>query len=294
MEKRLSVLKTYKLYIDGKFPRTESGRYYQAKIGKESIANMCLASRKDFRNAVVAARKAQQGWQGRSAFNKSQILYRVAEMLEGRSAQFKDELMQMGHSSKSAEKEIEASIDRLVYYAGWCDKWTQVFGSVNPVASPHFNFSTYEPQGVVLGIAPEEHPLLGLVTTTAVIIAGGNAAILLSSESKPLAAITFAEVLHASDVPAGVVNILTGNLEELIEHFANHMDVNAILNCREAEKHQAKLEELSVCNLKRIVRLHPKDWYGEEVESPYHILNHAEVKTTWHPIEVIGAAGSGY
>jgi hypothetical protein len=206
---RLEIIKTYKIYIGGQFPRTESGRYYplKNKSGKV-LANICLSSRKDFRNAVVAARAAVGSWSSKSGLNRSQILYRIAEMLEGRRAQFIQELQLQGSSIKAAEEEVNISIDRLVYYAGWCDKYQQLFSSVNPVASSHFNFSVPEPSGVVALLAPQENSLIGLVSAIAPVIAGGNTCIALASENFPLCAVTFAEVINSSDVPGGVVNIL--------------------------------------------------------------------------------------
>ena len=197
---RLEVLKTYKMYIDGKFPRTESARYYQPVVNGTSLGNVCLASRKDVRNSVVAARSAQAGWARRTAYNRAQILYRIAEMLEGRSQQFLDELIRQGMAADSAETQITQSIDRLIYYAGWCDKYQQVFSSVNPVASSHFNFSTLEPVGVVFAVASRDCPLLGLISLIAPVIASGNTCVVLASENSPLSAITFAEVLATSDV----------------------------------------------------------------------------------------------
>jgi hypothetical protein len=208
---RIEVLKTYKIYIGGQFPRTESGRYYALTNRKnEPVANVSLSSRKDFRNAVVAARNAAGGWSSRAAFNRGQILYRIAEMLEGRKDQFIGELITQGATPRSAAEEVTRSIDRLVYYSGWCDKYQQLFGTVNPVASSHFNFSVPEPTGVVAVIAPEESALLGLVSVIAPVIAGGNTCVVLASNSLPLSSITFAEVLATSDLPGGVVNILTG------------------------------------------------------------------------------------
>ena len=208
---RIDVLKTYKIFIAGKFPRTESGRYFGVKNDKAKLlANMCLSSRKDFRNAVTAARKSQKSWADRSALNKGQILYRIAEILEGRKAQFIDELMITGSSRKQAQVEVELSIDRLIYYAGWSDKFQQVFSSVNPVASNHFNFSTLQPMGVVSVIASNGFPLLGLISVVAPLIVGGNSCVILSSEKNPMVSISFAEVINTSDVPHGVVNILTG------------------------------------------------------------------------------------
>ncbi|CAG5078588.1 aldehyde dehydrogenase family protein [Parvicella tangerina] len=291
---RIEVLKTYKIYIGGKFPRTESGRYYQPMNDKNALGNICLSSRKDLRNAVVAARGALAGWSNRTAYNKSQILYRIAEMLEGRRAQFVSELEQQGSSKAEASKEVDASIDRLIYFAGWCDKYTQVFGAINPVATSHFNFSSYEPTGVVGIITPEKSSLLGLVSVVAPVIAGGNTCVVLASESKPLCAITFAEVLATSDVSGGVVNILTGKSNELLPHFGSHMDINAVTYCREDKTEIKALQLDAVDNLKRIKVLsedvdHEKAW-----ETPYLILDHSEVKTTWHPVENISAAGSGY
>jgi acyl-CoA reductase-like NAD-dependent aldehyde dehydrogenase len=288
---RTEILKTYKIFIGGQFPRTESGRYYQPAKLK---ANICLCSRKDFRNAVVAARNAFAGWSAKSAFNRSQILYRIAEMLEGRKAQFIDELIQQGSTKKQAEQEVVLSIDRLVYYAGWCDKYMQVFSSVNPVASSHFNFSVPEATGVVSVIAPEETSLLGLVSVIAPIIAGGNTCVVLASESKPLCAVTFAEVINTSDVPSGVVNILTGNTKELLEHFSSHMDVNAIIYCRNNKDEIKLLSENAALNVKRVFIYNNKDWSKPENENPYLILDTQEIKTTWHPIENIGSAKTGY
>ena len=208
---RVPVDKTYKIYIGGKFPRTESGRYFTLDDADGAvIANLCRGSRKDFRNAVVAARNAFDGWSASSAYLRGQILYRIAEMLEGRSDQFVAELALQGLSKRKAKKEVESSIDRLIYYAGWSDKYQQIFSAVNPVSSSHFNFSVLEPTGVVSVIAPDDTSLLGLVSNIAPVIVGGNTCVVLASEALPLCAISFAEVLHASDVPGGVVNILTG------------------------------------------------------------------------------------
>ena len=218
---RLNILKTYKIYIGGKFPRTESGRYYEIKDQHGfQLANVCRSSRKDFRNAVVAARKAFSGWSGKSAFNRGQIIYRIAEMLEGRSSQFEQEIIQQGTTPQQAKKELALSIDRLIYYAGWADKYQQIFSSVNPVSSSHFNFSLCESTGVVAVIAPEDTSLLGLISTFVPIITGGNTCVVLASGTKPLCSITLAEVLNSSDVPGGVVNILTGYESELHSWFA--------------------------------------------------------------------------
>lgn len=295
ISKRLEVLKTYKIYVGGQFPRTESGRYYtpKNKAGK-ALANVCLCSRKDFRDAVVAARSAFVGWSSRAAFNRGQILYRIAEMLEGRKAQFIDELMQQDATKTQAENEVHTAIDRLIYYAGWCDKFTQVFSSVNPVASSHFNFSAHEPMGVVSIIAPQNTSLLGLVSVIAPVIAGGNTCVVLASENKPLCAVTFAEVLNSSDVPGGVVNILTGKVSELIKYFADHMDVNAMVYCEKNQEHQKLIQDKSALNVKRAIFWNDISWDKEEAESPYLILDTQEVKTTWHPIENIGGAKAGY
>ncbi len=291
---RLNVLKTYKIYIGGAFPRTESGRYYELKNKKnETIANVCLSSRKDFRNAVVAARAAFGGWSGKSAFNRSQILYRIAEMLEGRKAQFIEELVLQGTTAKTAENEVLQSIDRLVHYAGWCDKYIQLFSSVNPVASSHFNFSVPEPTGVVSVIADENSSLLGLVSVICPIIAGGNVCVVLASEKLPLCAITFAEVLSTSDLPGGVVNILTGTSNELHSHFSSHMDVNAVVYCRDNKEELKVIAENASLNVKRSFFWN-KDWTKDENQNPYLILDLQEIKTTWHPIENIGIGGAKY
>jgi len=284
---RVDINKTYKLYIGGKFPRTESGRYYPLnnKTGN-LIANMCLSSRKDFRNAVVIARKTQKAWSNITALNKGQILYRIAEMLEGRKEQFIAELILQGETKLEAKKEVETSIDRLVYYAGWSDKYQQFFSTVNPVSSAHFNFSNLEPVGVVSIIASEEQGLLGLISAIAPAIVGGNTVIVLASESKPLTAISFAEVLNSSDVPGGVVNILTGKKSELIDHMASHMDVNAMVYCGKEESDIKLISELASNNVKRTIFYKKTDWSNKNSESPYFIEKTQEVKTTWHPTKV--------
>jgi acyl-CoA reductase-like NAD-dependent aldehyde dehydrogenase len=293
--KRLEVLKTYKIYIGGQFPRTESGRYYiPVNATGKKLANVCLSSRKDFRNAVVAARAAVGGWSGRAAFNRGQILYRMAEMLEGRKAQFIDELMQQDATKAKAEKEVNMAIDRLIYYAGWCDKFQQVFSAVNPVASSHFNFSVPEPMGVVSIIAPQNDSLLGLISVIAPVMAGGNTCVALVSETKPLCPVTFAEVLNSSDLPGGVVNILTGKPIELASWFTDHMDVNATIYCEKDSSIQKMMREKSALNLKRIVFYDKVNWYNEEGQSPYFIMDTQEIKTTWHPVENIAGAGGGY
>ena len=283
---RLDIKKTYKLYIGGKFPRTESGRYYAINNNKGNlIADMCLASRKDFRNAVVAARKIQDLWANVTALNKGQVLYRIAEMLEGRKEQFITELVAQGETILAAQKEVDLSIDRLVYYAGWSDKYQQFFSTVNPVSSSHFNFSTLEPVGVVAIVSPEKHSLLGLISMIAPTIVGGNTVIILASESKPLTAISFAEVLNSSDVPGGVVNILTGKKEELLSHMASHMDVNAIVYCGKEANEIKMINELASNNIKRTIFYKKNNWSSNLSESPYLIEKTQEVKTTWHPVK---------
>jgi acyl-CoA reductase-like NAD-dependent aldehyde dehydrogenase len=292
---RLEVLKTYKIYIGGQFPRTESGRYYiPVNAAGKKLANVCLSSRKDFRDAVVSARGAFGGWSGRAAFNRGQILYRMAEMLEGRRAQFIEELMSQDASRKKAEKEVDTATDRLIYYAGWCDKYQQIFSAVNPVASSHFNFSVTEPTGVVSVIAPQSDSLLGLVSVIAPVICGGNTCIVLASETKPLCAVTFAEVLHSSDLPGGVVNILTGKPSELSSWFVDHMDVNATIYCETDTDTKKMMREKSATNLKRVHFYDKVNWDRPEGQSPYFILDTQEIKTTWHPIENIAGAGGGY
>lgn len=287
MSDRIEVLKTYKTYIDGTFPRTESGRYYKVYDGNGDIlANACQCSRKDVRDAVGAARGAFEGWSNRTAYNRGQILYRIAEMLETRKAQFVEELETIGYKTKDARSEVETSIDRLIYYAGWSDKFQQVFGSINPVASSHFNFSLPEPTGVVTIWAPGEQPLLGLISVIAPVIVGGNTCVVLSSEKYPLSAISFAEVLHSSDVPAGVVNILTGFRKELLKHMTSHMDVNAFfVTDPDIDREQRKqMDENGALNLKHIIRKSVDNWEDKESKSPYFITDFQEIKTTWHPV----------
>ncbi|MCE2712252.1 MAG: aldehyde dehydrogenase family protein [Cryomorphaceae bacterium] len=291
---RLEILKTYKLYIGGQFPRTESGRYYPLtdKNGKV-LANICLSSRKDVRNAVQAARKAFGSWAERSAFNRSQILYRIAEMLEGRRDQFISELMLQGSSKAEASKELDLAIERVVYYAGWCDKFQQVLSSVNPVSTSHFNFSVLEPTGVIGVLSPQDSSLIGLVSVVLPAIAGGNACVVLASENLPLCSITFAELLNSSDLPGGVVNILTGTVNELLETFATHMDINAVSYSGKDPEVITKLKEQSVLNVKRVFS-YDKTWMDAAAQDLYMIADLQEVKTTWHPIENIGGATSSY
>ena len=284
---RIDVLKTYKIFIGGKFPRTESGRYFHMKNAKgDLLANMCLSSRKDFRNAVVIARKSQEAWANATALNRGQILYRIAEMLEGRKTQFIEQLKSTGSTLSAAKKEVASSIDRLIYYAGWSDKFQQIFSAVNPVASNHFNFSTLEPTGVVSIIAPNENPLLGMISLLAPTIVGGNTTVILASAINPLLAISLAEVLNTSDVPVGVVNILTGDREELLSHFASHKDVNAIIYCGNNLKEIKVVEEMATENLKRVSIYRRKNWVEGNSQSPYFIEKCQEIKTIWHPTEV--------
>ncbi|MDF1658477.1 MAG: aldehyde dehydrogenase family protein [Verrucomicrobiales bacterium] len=289
---RLNVLKTYKLYIGGKFPRTESGRTMTAVDATTGthLAHYCHASRKDLRDAVVAARSAFPSWRNSTAYLKGQILYRAAEMLESRSESFLQEITSStGKTKKEANLEVEAAVDRLIYYAGWTDKYSQVFSSVNPVSSSHFNFSTPDPTGVVGIFAPDTPSLLGLVTLTAQTILSGNAAVVLASETEPLSAISLAEVFATSDLPSGVVNILTGQRAELAPWLASHMDVNAILDGSGDDGIFKTLQSGAGDNLKR-VHSHTlestDDWFSEIATDPYRILDTVEFKTAWHPIGV--------
>jgi acyl-CoA reductase-like NAD-dependent aldehyde dehydrogenase len=283
---RLRVLKTYKLAIGGKFPRGESGRVTSALSldGRTPLDNYCVASRKDFRDAAVAARKAQPGWAKSTAYLRGQILYRAAEIAEQRAAELKHELTRAG--VRDAAKEVTAAIDRLVHHAGWTDKFTQLFGTVNPVATPHFNFTIPEPTGVVVVVCPDTPALLGLVSLVAPVILSGNAAIVLASESVPLVAISLAEILATSDLPGGVVNMLTGRRAELAPHFASHMDINAIVDGSGDAAVAETLRAGSALNLKRVATrlLTAKDWFSAKAEDPFWILDTVEMKTAWHPI----------
>jgi acyl-CoA reductase-like NAD-dependent aldehyde dehydrogenase len=276
MSGRLAVRKTYKLFIGGQFPRSESGRAYPAKDAKGRVlAQAARASRKDLRDAVRAARAAQKGWAEKTAYLRGQILYRVAELLEGRRAEFEWELRASG--AKSPAKEVDAAIDRWVWYAGWADKVHHVIGTVNPVAGPYFNFTIPEPTGVVGIVAPEAPALVGLVSRLAPAIVSGNTAVVLASERAPLAAVTLAEVLATSDVPGGVVNVLTGLKAELCPWLAGHMDVNAIDVTGVTAAAQPEIERLAAENVKRVVR-------AKADESPYEITALVEMKTVWHPM----------
>ncbi len=279
---RLDVKKTYKLFIGGKFPRSESGRSYEVLDSKGNhVANVAWASRKDVRDAVVAARTALPGWESATAYNRGQILYRIAEMLEGRREQFVSEIrMLTGKTAIAANKEVDAAIDSWVWHAGWSDKIDSVAGSMNPVAGPFFNISTNQPTGVVAAFAPQNSPLVGLVNTIAPAIVSGNSIVVVTSEKLPLSAITLAEVLETSDLPGGVVNILTGSAKELGSWVASHMDVNAI--DLEGSANAAELELLAAENLKRVIR--PATYAREgSTGTLQHILDLMEVKTVWHP-----------
>src|SRR5438128_3214178 len=285
---RLNVRKTYKLYINGEFPRSESGRFYPVKTkGGELLANACRGSRKDLRNAVQVARRAFGGWSGKTAYNRGQILYRVAEVCESRAGELIAELRRQGSTAAEARKEIDAIIDRWVYYAGWSDKYPQVVGSVNPVAGPFYNFTVPEPTGVVGLVAPEEPALLGLVSRLAPAIVGGNVVVAITSESKPLPAITLAEVFENSDVPGGVINLISGLKSELVPWLASHMDVNAIDATGVASEAMPAVQKASAENVKRIVRFDAEaiGWSDSRLsQSPYAIYDFQEMKTVWHPM----------
>lgn len=283
---RLGVRKTYKLYVGGGFPRSESGRSYPVHAAKsgELLAYAAQASRKDVRDAVVAARAAQTGWAGATAYNRGQVLYRVAEMIEGRGGQFAEEISASeGVSAAVARRIVAAVIDRWVWYAGWPDKVAQVAGGANQVAGPYFNFSVPEPTGVVAVLAPAESSLLGLVSVVAPVIATGNTAVVVASEDRPLPAITLGEVLATSDVPGGVVNLLTGRMTELAPVLAGHFDVNAIDLTGAAADARAELERLAAANVKRVFWAE-EDWAGEA--TPRRMLAFLETKTVWHPVGI--------
>jgi acyl-CoA reductase-like NAD-dependent aldehyde dehydrogenase len=282
---RVAVRKTYKLYLGGAFPRSESGRSYEVVDADGGfLANAAQASRKDARDAVVAARKAFMGWSERTAYNRGQILYRVAEVLEGRRHQLAAEVAAAeGCASEEADRQVDTAIDRWVWYAGWTDKLTQVMGSANPVAGPYFNFTVPEPTGVVALVAPQDPSLLGLVSVLAPVLAGGSTAVVVASEAHPLPAVTMGEVLATSDVPAGVVNILTGRTAELVSPLAGHMDVNAIDLTGVADADlAAEAERAAAENLKRVVRPTATDWAAEPGID--RLLAFLEAKTVWHPV----------
>ncbi|MFC7897748.1 aldehyde dehydrogenase family protein [Streptomyces sp. NPDC057381] len=297
MSDRLSVFKTYKLYVGGKFPRSESGRVYEVTDAKGKwLANAPLSSRKDARDAVVAARKAFGGWSGATAYNRGQILYRIAEMLEGRRDQYVAEVADAEGLSKSkAAAQVDAAIDRWVWYAGWTDKIAQVTGGGNPVAGPFFNLSSPEPTGVVAVLAPQESSFLGLVSVVAPVIATGNTAVVVASEKSPLPALSLGEVLATSDLPGGVVNILSGRTAELATPLAAHQDVNAIDLAGADETLAKELEIAAADNLKRVLRPQPvdgADWSA--TPGTDRMTAFLETKTVWHPTGSLGASGSSY
>ena len=283
---RLGVQKTYKLLIGGKFVRSESGRVAPAAGGNgKAVANYSRASRKDFRDAVTAARAAFPGWSKQSAYLRGQILYRAAEMLEMREGELRNEIAR-GPRGELARNEVTRAIDRLVYYAGWTDKFSSVFGAVNPVASSHFNFTTPEPTGVVVVVCPDESPLLAMVSLVAPVILSGNTAVVLASTKSPLPALTFSEIIATSDLPAGVVNMLAGDPAELAPQTASHMDVNAIVDGSGDETIGRALQRGGALNVKRYFRsdLGGAAWTKSDAENPYWILDTVEMKTAWHPI----------
>jgi acyl-CoA reductase-like NAD-dependent aldehyde dehydrogenase len=283
--KRLAVRKTYKLYVGGDFPRSESGRSYPATDGDgEVVARVARASRKDVREAVRAARSAFPGWSGKTPYNRGQVLYRVAELMEGRRDQFVEEVRRAG--AENPEAGVDTAIDRWVWYAGWADKIHHVLGTVNPVAAPYFNFTIPEPTGVVGIVASPDAPLLGLVSRLAPVVISGNCAVVLASERWPLSAVTLAEVLATSDVPGGVINILTGYSAELVPWLAGHMDVNAIDITGLPEDQRADVERLAADNVKRMVRADDgqMDWLSQRAQSPYTVTAFMEMKTVWHPM----------
>jgi len=285
---RLAVPKTYKLYIGGEFVRTESGRADAiARKDGAFVANVSRASRKDLRDAVRKARAAQEGWAAKTAYLKGQILYRMAEMLEGRSAEFERLLREPGGSTAAqARAEVRASIDRLVHYAGWSDKFTALLGTVNPVASSYFDFSVPEPMGVVGIVAPEKPGLLGLVSLLAPIVVAGNAAVAILPEKNPLASLELAEVLATSDLPPGVANLLSGRKAELSPHLARHMDVNAIADAGGDAALSKALAQDAAVNVKRVRRYALGAFRGDDAQGLDFIEAFTEIKTTWHPIGV--------
>jgi len=288
MSTRLDVRKTYKLFIGGNFVRSESGRYLEAQSAAGArLGNICQASRKDFRDAVAAARAAFEGWRKKSAYLRGQILYRAAEMLQNRAGELVAEIARSTNVSRNrAQREVRLTIDRLVYFAGWTDKYSQIFGSVNPVASSHFNFTIPDPSGVIAVLAPDEPALAALISLVAPVILSGNSAVVVASERYPLPAATFSEILATSDLPGGVVNLLTGKRSDLISHIAGHMDVNAIVDGAGVPEASAKLQAGTALNLKRYAKhsLTPEEWFSVKAEDPYWILEAVEFKTAWHPI----------
>lgn len=283
MSARVPVKRTAKLYVGGEFPRSESGRSYEVfSHDGRLLAWAALASRKDLRDAVRAARSAQPGWAAKTAYNRGQILYRVAELMEGRRSQFESELADAG--AKDPARGVSAAIDRWVWYAGWADKVGQVLGGTNPVAGPYFNFTIPEATGVVGVAAPQDQSLLGLVSRVAPAIVSGNTAVVLASEKSPLPAVSLSEVLATSDVPGGVVNVLTGSTAELVPWLAGHMDVNAIDVTGVPAELVPKVEELAAENVKRVHRAPDADPFSSDAQSPFEITALMEFKTVWHPV----------
>ncbi|HUR17281.1 MAG TPA: aldehyde dehydrogenase family protein [Candidatus Limnocylindrales bacterium] len=291
---RIPVRKTYKLYVGGQFPRSESGRSYLAKAPDGTpLANAVRSSRKDVRDAVRTARGAAGGWASKTAMNRGQVLYRVAELMEGRRAQFIDEVSAAeGITSGQAERAVDRTIDRWVWYAGWADKISQVLGTVNPVGAPYFNFTIPEATGIVGVIAPEGSSLLGLISRIAPAVVGGNVVVALASESRPLPAVTLGEVLATSDVPPGVINILTGWRSELVPILAAHMDVNALDIWGVPREMRQEVEVSAMDSVKRVARP-PRsgeerfDWFDDRVaQRPEWIARYLEMKTVWHPIGI--------
>ncbi|HDH03055.1 MAG TPA: aldehyde dehydrogenase family protein [Actinobacteria bacterium] len=283
---RVDVRKTYKLYVGGAFPRSESGRTYPALDAADNVlANVADGSRKDLRDAVRVARQAQAGWADRTGYNRGQILYRVAEMVEDRADTFVDQIRASGPTRAQARREVERSIDRLVWYAGWGDKFAQIFGNLNPVQGDFFNISFPEPTGVVGIISPEQPPLLGLVSRLAPVIISGNTAVVLASQRWPLTAITFSEALATADVPGGVVNILTGHKDKLVPVLSAHMDVNAIDTWGNGWEGLDLIEVAAADSVTRVVRPPATtDWSDDRTsQSPYMIADFTELKTVWHP-----------
>ena len=290
MSERIDVKKTYKLYVGGAFPRSESGRSYVVTDSKgRFLANAAHASRKDARDAVQAARKAFAGWAGRTAYNRGQVLYRIAEVLEGRRAQFVDEVQRSeGLTKRQAEAVVDQSVDRLVWYAGWADKIAQVVGGTNPVAGPYFNFSLPEPTGVVAVVAPQGSSLLGLVSVVAPVVTTGNTVVVATSADRPLPAITLSEVLATSDVPGGVVNVLTGALDDTVPTLASHMDVNALdLTGLAGRPETATAAEVAAAeNLKRVLRAPATEPDWAEEPGLDRLTAFLETKTVWHPVGI--------
>ena len=285
-DERLAVRKTYKLYIGGAFPRSESGRSYVV-VGSDGafLANAAQGSRKDVRDAVVAARKAEPRWAGATAYNRGQVLYRVAEMLDSRRSQFAEAVASSeGTSQEEAAASVDAAVDRWVWYAGWSDKVAQVAGSSNPVAGPFFNFSVPEPTGVVGVVAPQASSLLGLVSVLAPVLLTGNTAVVIASETRPLPAVTLAEVLATSDLPGGVVNLITGRVAELAPVLAAHRDVDALDLAGAPASLLVELERAAVTNVKRVLRPGAAESDWTEAPTPRRMLAFLETKTVWHPI----------